>query len=147
MLRQITVLTSCRNESRKKMKNVPPVLRARKYATSASAGKNMQLVPSAGKTCDQCKRGKKCNWCQARENGAKKSHFYAPSTLMRFQKHPFLSRRKRSKIFLSTLAFLYRFHLSTLKHSKTRKTTKTWDCACVNITRPFTILDRCSDLD
>ena len=41
--------------------------------------------------------------------------------VMRFQKYPFSSRRKRSKIFLSTLAFLYRFHLSTLKRSKTMK--------------------------
>ena len=65
---------------------------------------------------------------------------------MRFLKYPFSSRRKRSNIFLSTLAFLY--HLSrTLKRSKTRKTTGTWDCACVNITRPTAILDRCSNLD
>ena len=48
------------------------------------------------------------------------------------------SRRKRSKIFVSTIAFSYRFHLSM---------TGTWDCACANITRPSAILDRCSDLD
>ena len=65
---------------------------------------------------------------------------------MRFQKSPFLSRRKRSKLFSSTLAFSYRFHLSALKRSKTMKTTGTWDCACVYITRPSAILDRCSNL-
>ena len=49
---------------------------------------------------------------------------------MRFQKSPFSSRRKRSKIFSPTLAFSHRFHLSTLKRSKTMKTTGTGD-------RPF----------
>ena len=73
----------------------------------------------------------------------------ALSTLRCFQKCPFSSRRKRStfKIFSSTLAFSYRFHLSTQKLSKTMKTTGTWDCVCVNITRPSAILDRCFDLD
>ena len=67
---------------------------------------------------------------------------------MRFQKYPFSTRRKRSKMFSSTLAFSYRFHLSTLKQSATTKTIEiTWDCACVNITRPSAILDRRSDLD
>ena len=60
---------------------------------------------------------------------------------------PFSSRRKRSKIFPSTLAFWYRFCLSTLKRSKTMKTTGTRDCACVNITRSSAILNRYSDLD
>ena len=40
---------------------------------------------------------------------------------MRFQKYPFSSRRKRSKTFSSTLAFLCRFHPSTLKRPKTMK--------------------------
>ena len=66
---------------------------------------------------------------------------------MRFQKCPFSSRRERSKIFSSTLEFSYRFHLSTVKRSKTMKTTGTWDCTCVRVTRPSAILDRCSDLD
>ena len=42
----------------------------------------------------------------------------APSTLMRFQKYPFLSRRKRSKIFSSTLAFSYRFHAKTRENDE-----------------------------
>ena len=37
----------------------------------------------------------------------------SPSTLMRFQKSPFSSPRKRNKIFSSTLS--RRFHMSTLK--------------------------------
>ena len=60
----------------------------------------------------------------------------APFTLIRFQKYPFSSRRKRSKILkqnTSTLALLYRFHLSTVKRSKTRKATGTWDCACFDL--------------
>ena len=44
--------------------------------------------------------------------------------------------QKRSKIFSSTLAFSYGFHLSTRKRSKTMKRTGTWDCA-----RPSAILD------
>ena len=61
---------------------------------------------------------------------------------MRFQKCPFSSRRKQSKIFSSTLRFSYRFHLSTLlKTLENDETTGTWDCASVNITSA--ILDRC----
>ena len=60
----------------------------------------------------------------------------APSTPMRFQKYPFSSWWKRSTIFSSTFFFLQQtttcFHLSTLKCSKTMKTTGTWDCLCVN---------------
>ena len=66
---------------------------------------------------------------------------------MPFRKYSFSSGRKRSKIFLFTLVFLYRLHPSTLKLLKAMKTTGTWDCACVNITRPSANLDRCSDLD
>ena len=54
----------------------------------------------------------------------------------------------------STLAFSYRFHLSTQKRSKAMKTTGTWDCKCVNVERPRSIyfrpsaiLNRCSNLD
>ena len=68
---------------------------------------------------------------------------WAPSTLMHLQKCPFSSWRNRSKIYSSTLAFLYSFHQFTLKRSKTRKTSGTWDCACINITRPSAVLDRC----
>ena len=39
----------------------------------------------------------------------------ASSRLLRFQKSPFSSPRKRSKIFSSTLAFSHRFEMSTLK--------------------------------
>ena len=63
---------------------------------------------------------------------------------MRFQKCPFSSRQKRSKLFSSTLEFSCRFHLSTLKRSKT---TGAWDCSCFNITTPSANLDRFSDLD
>ena len=58
----------------------------------------------------------------------------APSTPVCFYKNPFSSQRKQSKIFSSILAFLYCFDLSTVKRSKTMKTTGTWDCACVNHT-------------
>ena len=72
---------------------------------------------------------------------------YEHVRVLRFQKCPFLSLPKRSKIFSSTLAFSFRFHQSTLKRLKTIKATRSWHFTCVNITAPSAILDRCSDLD
>ena len=51
---------------------------------------------------------------------------------MRFQKYPFSSRRKRSKIFSSTLAFFVSFSPVHTKMPENDETTGTWDCACVN---------------
>ena len=47
---------------------------------------------------------------------------------MRFQKSPFSSRRKRSKILTSSLALSYRFQPSTLKRSKKKRKEKTGTC-------------------
>ena len=48
-------------------------------------------------------------------NSKKPCKTTAPSTLTRFCKCRFSSRRKRSKTFSSEQAFSYRFHQSTLK--------------------------------
>ena len=62
------------------------------------------------------------------------SYFWGPIHTNAFSKVSVFIEAKTKQIFASTLAFWYRFHLSTLKRSKTIKPTGNWDCACVSHT-------------